>query len=110
MINFVTDKEFLYTAPKSSDGFLRFFQAAEFININYPLPPATHKTIKISLLTSFTIKGIQETLLVKCFPLKIFPQFYEGVYNQYAQEILNPQSGLYAFPPPLSSSSSTFAH
>jgi FkbH-like protein len=101
MISFMADTEFLYTTPRNSDGFFTFFQAAETINTEYPIPPVTHKTIKVSLLSSFTIKGFQEILLAKCFPLKIFPQFYAGGYNQYAQEILNPHSELYAFFPSL---------
>jgi len=59
------------------------------------------KTIKIALLSSFTINGIKETLSVKSFELGISSKFYIGGYNQYSQEILNTNSGLYKFEPDL---------
>jgi FkbH-like protein len=59
------------------------------------------KRIKIALLSSFTTKGIKETLCVKCCEIGILPEFYVGGYNQYHQEILNPDSGLYKFKPHL---------
>ncbi len=57
------------------------------------------RTIKIAILSSFTTKGIQEVLNVKCCSLGVLPEFYEAPYNQYAQEILNNQSRLYKFEP-----------
>ncbi len=57
------------------------------------------KTIKISILSSFTIKGLKEVLFVKCCESGILPQFYIGNYNQYFQEILNLESELYKFTP-----------
>ena len=59
------------------------------------------KTIKIAILSSFTIKGIKETLFVKCHELGVNAEFYIGDYNQYAQEILDENSGLYRFEPDL---------
>ncbi|MBW2976548.1 HAD-IIIC family phosphatase [Candidatus Woesearchaeota archaeon] len=59
------------------------------------------KRIKIALLSSFTIRGIKETLFVKCCQIDIFPEIYVGDYNQYAQEILNANSDLYKFKPDL---------
>ena len=59
------------------------------------------KTIKISILSSFTINGLKEVLFVKCCESGILPQFYIGNYNQYFQEILNPESELYKFTPDL---------
>lgn len=62
---------------------------------------AGKKQLKISLLASFTATGIKETLSVKCGQLDIALKFYSGDYNQYAQEILNADSGLYKFGPDL---------
>ena len=59
------------------------------------------KTIKISILSSFTINGLKEVLFVKCCESGILPQFYIGNYNQYFQEILNHESELYKFTPDL---------
>ncbi len=53
------------------------------------------KTMKIALVSSFTTKGIEEVLNVKCCSLGIMPDFYVAPYNQYAQEILNKASLLY---------------
>ena len=57
------------------------------------------KNIRISILASFTINGIKEILTVECCELGISPEFYIGSYNQYFQEILNPDSALYRFTP-----------
>jgi FkbH-like protein len=62
-------------------------------------PP--NRRIRVALLSSFTIGGMRETLLVKCVSQGIYPSFYVGGYNQYNQEILDPQSGLYNFKPDL---------
>lgn len=61
----------------------------------------SEKIIKIAILSSFTIKGIKEILLVKCCELGVLPKFYVGDYNQYSQEILNKNSGFYKFDPDL---------
>lgn len=61
----------------------------------------SEKSIKIAILSSFTINGIEETLLVKCCELGIQPEIYIGDYNQYFQEILNEDSGFYNFKPDL---------
>lgn len=63
--------------------------------------PKTKSNIKIALLSSFTINGIKESLFVKCHQLNILPEFYQGNYNQYSQEILNENSQLYRFNPDL---------
>ena len=61
----------------------------------------SEKRIKIALLSSFTVKGIKETLFVKCCEIGVLPEFYVADYNQYSQEILNANSGLYKFEPDL---------
>ena len=57
------------------------------------------KKIKIGLLSSFTINGLKEVLNVKSFEHSVSSSIYEGPYNQYSQEILNPSSHLYQFNP-----------
>ncbi len=59
------------------------------------------KKIKIAFLSSFTIKGIEEVLTVKCLKSGILPEVYLGGYNQYAQEIIKEDSLLYNFFPNL---------
>lgn len=60
------------------------------------------KKIRIALLGSFTLNGLAETIQVKCAEKKIQCTTYVGNYNQYNQEILNPQSNLYKFNPEIS--------
>ena len=59
------------------------------------------KKIKIALLSSSTIKGIREVLIVECLRNGILPEVYLGEYNNYAQEILDEDSSLYNFNPDL---------
>lgn len=65
-------------------------------------PGKNEKHIRISLLSSFTINGLKETLQVKCDETKIDSQTFVSGYNQINQEILNPTSDLYSFNPDLS--------
>jgi FkbH-like protein len=57
------------------------------------------KTIKIAILGSFTLNGLKETLKVKTFEIGVNCDVYLAGYNQYNQEILNPESDLYKFKP-----------
>lgn len=57
------------------------------------------KKIKIGLLSSFTINGLEETLQVLSFENKIDCKTYLGNYNQYNQNILDEESDLYKFNP-----------
>ena len=57
------------------------------------------KKLKIGILSSFTLNGLDEILRVKCSELEIRCQSYVADYNQYNQEILNTKSGLYKFSP-----------
>lgn len=59
------------------------------------------RTLKIALLSSFTVNGIKEVLDVKCYMLGITLQFYETPYKQFAQDILRRDSQLYKFKPDL---------
>ena len=57
------------------------------------------KKIRIFLLGSFTLNGIEEVLRVKCSEIQIGCNSYVAGYNQYNQEILNKESNLYKFSP-----------
>tara|TARA_B110000014_G_scaffold190501_1_gene139266 strand:+ start:46 stop:1797 length:1752 start_codon:yes stop_codon:yes gene_type:complete len=57
------------------------------------------KKIRVALLSSFTINGLEETLRVLCFENNISCKTYVGGYNQYNQEILDKNSNLYKFNP-----------
>lgn len=59
------------------------------------------KKIKIAVLSSFTINGLEEILRVKCAEKNIECVTYVGGYNQYNQEILDQNSKLYKFNPDL---------
>jgi len=57
------------------------------------------KKLKIAIMSTFTLNGLDETLRVKCSEIGIRCQSYVSGYNQYNQEFLNPQSNLYDFSP-----------
>src|SRR5438445_13044288 len=57
------------------------------------------KKIRIGILGSFTLNGIEETLRVKCAEKKIDASVFVSGYSQYHQDILNDKSELYRFSP-----------
>ncbi len=57
------------------------------------------KTIRIAILSSFTLNGLAETLRVKCSDNEINCITYDAGYDQYNQSILDTQSDLYKFLP-----------
>ena len=59
------------------------------------------KKIRISILSSFTLNGIEEIFQVKCDEKNISSNTCLAGYNQYNQEILDPHSQLYQFQPNL---------
>ena len=61
--------------------------------------PDFDKKLKVAILSSFTINGLDETLSVKCSELGISYTSYVAGYGQYNQEIINPKSKLYDFSP-----------
>ncbi len=83
-------------------GIADYFRLAKKVESEISaMQPPKERTIRIALLSSFTIAGLKEVLLVKCRSENIFPQFYVGDYNQYNQEILDQSRGLYRFDPQL---------
>ena len=57
------------------------------------------KQIRIALLSSFTLDGLDETIKVKGAEINVGCHVFSGGYNQYNEEILNTKSKLYAFSP-----------
>ncbi len=57
------------------------------------------KRVKIALLSNFTITGLAESIRVKCHKINVDCSAYVSGYDQYNQEILNPESELYQFNP-----------
>lgn len=57
--------------------------------------------IKIALLSSFTIDPLSMYLDIKCRLIGLYPEIYIAPFNQYRQEILDSNSGLYRFKPNL---------
>ena len=55
--------------------------------------------VKISILSSFTLEGLSETLIVKCAEKDIKCKTFVSGYNQYNQEILKDNSQLHNFSP-----------
>jgi len=72
---------------------------SHYINKSNEITKEFEKTIRISLLSSFTINGLSEILKVKSAERGISCRVYEAPYNQYSQEILNKKSKLYKFLP-----------
>lgn len=59
------------------------------------------RAISIALVTSFTARGIADALQQECARNDIRARMYVSGYQQYAQEILNSESSLYASQPRL---------
>jgi len=57
------------------------------------------KKIRVAILSSFTLNGLEETMRVKCNEEKIQCTTYVSGYNQYNQQILDEKSQLYKFSP-----------
>ena len=55
--------------------------------------------IRVAVLSSFTINGLEESLRVKLYEKKVDCTTYVGGYNQFNQEILDSSSKLYKFSP-----------
>jgi len=60
------------------------------------------KKIRIAIISSFTLIGLEDTIKVKCHDKKIESIIYLAPYNQYNQEILESKSKLYQFSPDIS--------
>ena len=68
--------------------------------MDYEKVPANRR-IRIAIQSSFTVGGMRDVLLIKCLREDIYPEIYVGGYDQYNQEILNPDSEYYSSRPDL---------
>lgn len=72
----------------------------DYINKSKSLTDKNAKArVKIAFLSDFNIQGLAEVMKVLCFENSIWAETYDAPYTQYAQEILNKESGLYSFNP-----------
>ncbi len=73
-----------------------------YINESKKIKPGINeKKIRIAFIGSFTLNGFEETIKVQCSEEKVNCITYNAPYNQFNQEILNENSGLYKFKPDL---------
>jgi len=79
---------------KNEENLAYFLNEAKTIK-----PRELGKKLRIAFLASSTINGFEETIRVKCYQKGIACVTYVADYNQYNQEILNENSGLYQFKP-----------
>ncbi len=64
-------------------------------------PPEYFRKARVAFLSNFTIQGLPEVFKTRAIFHNLWVDTYLGSYNQYAQEILNPDGGLYKFKPTL---------
>ena len=64
-------------------------------------PPDYFRKVRAAFLSNFTLLGLPEVFRVRALFHNIWVDTYLGPYNQYAQEILNSESGFYKFQPEL---------
>jgi FkbH-like protein len=75
---------------------------SEYISMSKNLKISNNdKNIKVGILASFTLTGLDECLKVKCVKSSITYKSYVGPYRQYNQEFFNQSSDLYKFAPDL---------
>ena len=73
---------------------------SEYIGLSKNIDNSNYsKKLKVALLSSFTLNGLNEILHVKCSDMGVRYQSYISGYNQYNQELLNPESDYYKFCP-----------
>ena len=70
--------------------------------VDVSLVPEYMRKIKVSFLSSFTIQGLPEVFKASVLFNNVWADTYSAPYNQFTQEILNTESGLYRFDPHLS--------
>jgi len=57
------------------------------------------RRVRIAILSSFTIDPIKPYIHMGCLERNVWADVYIPEFNQFAQELLTPQSGLYSFNP-----------
>ena len=69
------------------------------MRLNPSKPIILKKKIRVGILGSFTLNGLEETIRVKCSQKMIDCRTFVADYNQYNQEIFKQDSKLYQFRP-----------
>lgn len=78
---------------KTINDYIREYKNIKNKEMNY------YNKVKLAILSSFTTKGIKETLITKCVDFNTSIEIYECNYSQYMQDILDCNSDLYKFNP-----------
>ncbi|MEK7640485.1 MAG: HAD-IIIC family phosphatase [Patescibacteria group bacterium] len=100
-MDFKTAKKIIFDLTANRGSVADYINLAkEIFAANFELPEYVRK-IKVAFLSNFTILGLPEVFKAKALFHNIAAETYQGTYNQYAQEILNPESGLNKFQPKL---------
>jgi FkbH-like protein len=64
------------------------------------LPPAAGVARKrVALLSSYSSEFVHDALIAASFIKGVVPDIYSAGFNQYQQELIDPESGLYRFAP-----------
>lgn len=89
----------LLSDPKSSVGdYVSLAKKMDAAGLEFP---EYARKIKVAFLSNFTLLGLPEVFRAQAIFHNVAAETYLGEYNQYAQEILNPDSGLNKFKPKL---------
>jgi len=90
---------FLEKKPKTISQMFSFNNSLEELFRNEEL--TYFKKVKVAVITSSTLNGLAESLKAESSSFDVLLDCYVSEYNQFAQEILDPTSKLYAFNPEL---------
>ncbi len=86
---------------RKNDSVSDHLAVAKTIAADTMTPPEYFRKLRVAFLSNFTIQGLPEVFKVRSVFHNLWTDTYLGPYNQYAQEILNPESGLNKFKPQL---------
>jgi FkbH-like protein len=88
----------LIDAAPSSKTFLVVAESLQALAPSLPAASPT-RTLRLALLSNSTLDHLHSYLQVECYRAGLRPEFYQGRFDQYAQDILDPNSALYTFGP-----------
>ena len=89
--------ELIAVAP-TAKNYLIVAQRLDELGPALPEPTAA-QAVKIALLGNATLDHLRGYLNVEVYRAGMRPEIYQGGFDQYTQDILNPYSELYAFSP-----------
>ncbi len=99
-MDFKTAKKNIFDLVSSTDS-----SVADYISLGRKISesgfeaPEYVRKIKVAFLSNFTLLGLPEVFKARALFHNIHAETYLGEYNQYAQEVLNAESGLSKFFP-----------